>query len=400
MPPYSAEAGAVLALNAGSSSVKFAVYPAGPEARPLARGEVEIGGARPGFVAYDRDGKTIAQQSAQDDGDADRGSMPGIKAVMDWLDTFMGDTPLLGAGHRVVHGGERFTAPCVITDQVLAALDTLTPLAPLHQPASLAPVRALRDHRPQLRQVACFDTAFHAHMPDVAQRLALPRTITDQGVRRYGFHGLSYEHIARRLSDIAPALAKGRTIVAHLGSGASLCALRDGKSIDTTMGFSVLDGLVMGTRCGHLDPGVTLYLAQALGYDHDRLQHLLYHESGLLGVSGRSADMRDLLAHRDDPPVMQALDLYIYRLAREVAGLVSALDGLDGLVFTAGVGEHTPYVRARLCAALGWLGVRLDTQANDRSAPTISAADSAVQVRVEPADEEDVIRRCVLQQIG
>jgi len=381
----------ILALNAGSSSLKFALYAARQDMEMLARGELEIHGDDATFTARDAGGRALATPDVGTDNDLSA----AIDILIGWVESFI-DRPLDAVGHRVVHGGPDFSGPVILSAETLAALEGLTPLAPLHQPTSLAPVRELAARCPGLLQVACFDTAFHTSMPEDARMLPLPAALTNDGkLRRYGFHGLSYAHIAHRLVDLSPRLANGRTIVAHLGSGASLCALKSGRSIETTMGFSALDGLLMGTRCGQLDPGVLLYLSQAKGMDHDRIETLLYHESGLLGVSGRSADMRDLLKHRDDPAVTRALSLYLYRLKLEIGGLIAALGGADGLIFTAGIGENTPWVRERVCADLAWLGLRLDPDANTRNAPLISTPDSTVEVRIEPADEEIVIARSV-----
>jgi len=275
----------------------------------------------------------------------------------------------------------------------------LTPLAPLHQPDNLAPISTLAATRPRVLQVACFDTAFHATMPDEATRLALPRAISDSGVRRYGFHGLSYEYIGRRLRVIAPVLAAGRVLVAHLGNGASLCAMRAGRSIDTTMGFTALDGLVMGTRPGTLDPGAVLYLMRERGMSAAEVEDMLYHRAGLLGVSGVSGDMRALLAS-DDPHAREAVTLFVARLAREAGGLVSALGGVDGIVFTGGIGEHAAPIRAEACARLAWLGLRLDEAADARGAGRISAPDSEVEAWVIPTDEEAMIARHTAVLLG
>jgi acetate kinase len=288
-----------------------------------------------------------------------------------------------------VHGGADHIAPELITPALLTALEALTPLDPLHMPDNLAPMRAVAAARPGLKQVACFDTAFHHTIPPLAARFALPRAISDSGVRRYGFHGLSYEFIAGRLAQQAPALAAGRVIAAHLGSGASLCALRGGVSIETTTGFSALDGLVMATRCGLLDPGVILYLGRQ-GHSFGDIEDMLYHRSGLLGVSGLSGDVRVLLAS-DDPHAREAIAMFAYRIATETGALVSALGGLDGLIFTAGIGEHAPAIRSAVCGRLGWLGLRLDEPANAADADCISAADSRIDVRVIATDEEAMI---------
>jgi acetate kinase len=281
----------------------------------------------------------------------------------------------------------------------MRSLDALTPLAPLHQPHNIAPIRAIAAARPNLPQVACFDTAFHHTIPAVAARFALPREYEHAGVRRYGFHGLSYEYVAKRLREIAPELSRGRVVAAHLGNGASLCAMRAGQSLDTTMGFTALDGLVMGTRCGNLDPGIILYLEQERGLTAEQVQDLLYRQSGLLGVSGGLAsDMRTLLASAN-PHAQEAIELFVYRIAREIGALTSSLDGLDGIVFTAGIGENAPQIRAMVCARLGWLGVALDEDANANNAPLISAPESHVAVRVIPTDEEAMIARHTLDII-
>ena len=272
-------------------------------------------------------------------------------------------------GHRVVHGGQHYSAPVLIDATVLAELETLVPLAPLHQPHNLATIRVLLETMPSLPQVACFDTAFHRTQPDVAQRFAIPRRFADEGVRHYGFHGLSYEYIASVLPTLEPALADARIIVAHLGSGASLCALHKGRSIATTMGFSPLDGLVMGTRCGNIDPGVLLYLMDRHNMDARALEQLLYHQSGLLGVSGISNDMRTLLAS-DDPHAQEAIELFVYRVGREIGSLAAALGGLDALVFTGGIGEHSAVIRAKVCHQAAWLGLELDDSANEADSYT------------------------------
>jgi acetate kinase len=290
-----------------------------------------------------------------------------------------------------VHGGADHIAPEMITPALVALLETLTPLDPLHMPDNLAPMRAVTAARPRLAQVACFDTAFHHTMPPVAARFALPRALETKGVRRYGFHGLSYEYISSCLKTQSLALARGRVIAAHLGSGASLCALNDGSSIATTTGFSALDGLVMATRCGSLDPGVILYLGRQ-GYSFTDVEDLLYRRSGLLGVSGISGDVRVLLAS-DDPHARDAIELFTYRIALEAGAMISALGGLDGLVFTAGIGEHAPAIRAAVCTRLSWLGLRIDDAANAASAACISTPDSKVEVRVIATDEELMIAR-------
>lgn len=385
-------ADAVLCLNAGSSSLKFAVFELSGAAgmQPLVSGQIEGIGGRPHFVARDAGGHTLEDRRWDETHAPDHDAL--LHMLLGWTEAHLGADRLVAAGHRVVHGGSRFTAPVRLTPEILQALDALTPLAPLHQPHSLAPVRAILALRPGLAQVACFDTAFHHTMPPVARRLALPRAFEADGVRRYGFHGLSYEYIAGVLRDTVPALAKARVVVAHLGNGASLCALSDGCSVDTTMGFTALDGLVMGTRCGALDPGVVLYLLQQKTMSADDISDLLYHRSGLLGVSGISGDMTELLQSGDDA-AREAVELFVFRVAREVAAMASALQGLDGLVFTAGIGEHAAPVRAAVCARLAWLGVAIDPAANARHDTCIAAPGSRVDVRIIPTDEEAMIAR-------
>jgi acetate kinase len=302
-------------------------------------------------------------------------------------------------GHRVVHGGTEFVAPVRIDARVLDALERLVPLAPLHQPKSLAAVRAIERMFPGIAQVACFDTAFHRTQPKLARALALPRRFTEQGVERYGFHGLSYEYVASALARLAPGLADARVIAAHLGNGASLCALRAGRSVATTMGFSTIDGLVMGTRPGALDPGVLLYLIDRYGMDARSLERLLYEESGLLGVSELSADMRVLLASAQ-PRARDAVDLFVYRLGRELGSLAAALGGLDAIVFTGGIGENSAAIRARVCRDAAWLGVALDEVANETGATRISADGAPVSAWIVPSDENLVIARHTARVLG
>jgi acetate kinase len=322
---------AILVLNAGSSSLKFSAFGVGADDKPLVRGQV-------GSLGTDADSHEQA-----------------LASVLEQCRTQLGGKQVVAVGHRVVHGGVKYAAPARIDDAVLAELEALVPLAPLHQPHNLAPVRAVSRRAPHLPQVACFDTAFHRTMPEVAQRFALPRRFTDEGVRRYGFHGLSYEYIASVLPGTDPKAAAGRTIVAHLGNGASLCAMYGGKSIATTMSFTPADGLMMGTRTGSLDPGVLLYLMTRHGMNAAALENLIYHESGLLGVSGLSSDMRELLAS-SDPRAAEAIDLFIYRIGRELGSLAAALGGLDALVFTGGIGENAAAIRDRVVIDAAWLG--------------------------------------------
>ncbi len=386
---------AILALNAGSSSIKFALFKIGPgnSLEPAVRGEMEGIGTEPHFVAHDGAGAEIGQNRWAVGEGTDHDTLLGW--LMDWVRNHLGEDVLAAVGHRVVHGGRDFTAPVRLTPDIVAALDRLTPLAPLHQPHSLAPVRTIMGLQPDLPQVACFDTAFHHTLPAVATRFALPREYEDEGVRRYGFHGLSYEFIAGRLRETAPHLASGRVVVAHLGNGASLCAMRDGRSLDTTMGFTALDGLMMGTRCGTLDAGVVLYMLQEKGLSAPDVEQVLYKKSGLLGVSGISSDMRTLTAS-SDPHAREAVELFVFRIARETAALASSLNGLDGFVFTAGIGEHSPEVRAAVCERLGWLGVLIDQAANASHAGRIGTPESRVDVRVIPTDEEAMIARHTL----
>lgn len=387
----------ILCLNAGSSSLKFALYAReGTDARLLAHGKIEAIGLAPHLIARDAAGVTLAERRWSHEDGATHETL--LADLLNSVEAHVG-RELVAVGHRVVHGGVDFAEPVRVTDAVLDKLDALCPLAPLHQPHNLAAIRAVKAARPRLVQVACFDTGFHQTQPPVATRLALPRALTGEGVRRYGFHGISYEYIARRLREIDPVMAGGRAIAAHLGNGASLCAMKGGGSIDTTMGFTALDGLVMGTRCGTIDPGVVLYLFQQKGLDAKAVEHLLYSESGLLGVSGLSSDMRDLAAS-DDPRAAEAVALFAYRAAREAGALACSLEGLDGIVFTAGIGENAADVRAMVCARLGWLGVTIDPQANAAHAPLISTAGSAVKVRVIPTDEERMIALHTLELLA
>jgi acetate kinase len=380
---------AVLALNAGSSSLKFAVFRndgSGKISR-VSNGEIERISTAPHFVARDDKGATVHEKLWPE------GAPPTFEALLSdllrWIDHHLGEGKLVATGHRVVHGGNAYTAPVLVTDDVLEALEKLTPLAPLHQPHSLAPMRAITALRPGLPRIACFDTAFHHTMPAVATRFALPREYEDEGVRHYGFHGLSYEYIARHLREVLPHLAAGRVVVAHLGNGASLCAMQAGRGIDTTMTFTALDGLMMGTRCGAIDPGVLLYMAQQKNMSPKEIEHVLYEKSGLLGVSGLSGDMRVLLAS-DLPRAREAVELFVFRIARETAALASSLGGLDGFVFTAGIGEHAPKIWTAVCERLRWLGV---LPGAERVGSLISAPGSPIEVHVIPTDEEAMIGR-------
>jgi acetate kinase len=316
-----------------------------------------------------------------------------MAAIHRWFAAHAGsEAGLAGVGHRVVHGGLDYSAPVLIDDKIMAALEALVPLAPLHQPHNIAAIRAIAAVAPTVPQVACFDTAFHRSEPPLVQEFALPRELTAKGVRRYGFHGLSYEYIVSALPLIVPECAYSKVVVAHLGNGASMCAIAAGRSVATTMGFSVVDGLPMGTRTGTLDPGVILYLLEHQGMNAQEIQQLIYERSGLLGVSGESSDMRTLLAsHR--PAAKEAIDLFVYRIGRELGSLAAALGGLDAIVFTAGIGEHATEIRARVCADARWLGVTLDEVANNKGGPRISLPASKVSVWVIPTDENLMVAR-------
>ena len=382
----------IVVLNAGSSSIKFSVFAVegGGSALLLRyRGEIEGIGSDPRFRVTDADGHGVLDQPIPRG--AAGGSHEAVLPVLSaWIEGHSDGLTVVGVGHRVVHGGARFAAPVVVDDSVLDELEKLVPLAPLHQPHNIAAVRALSAIQPYVPQVVCFDTAFHRTQPQVARAFALPRELSAAGVERYGFHGLSYEYIAMTLPGAVGDVANGRVVVAHLGNGCSMCAMRDRKSVATTMGFTALDGLPMGTRCGALDPGVLLYLLSERGMSLGDVTDLLYHGSGLLGVSGISNDMRELLKS-DSPHAAQAVDLFVYRIHRELGSLAAALGGLDVLVFTAGIGEHAAPIRARVCEDARWLGVRLDHAANRRGGPRISEADSAVLVWVIPTNEELMI---------
>ena len=388
--------GCIAVLNAGSSSIKFALYEPGADGGLLLRGQVERIGQAPRLEAKDAAGKLLAERTWSD-GNLDHEA--ATAEIMALGRELLHGRPVLAFGHRVVHGGTDFSAPALIDDKVLARLAELVPLAPLHQPHNLAPMRAVARAAPHVPQVACFDTAFHRSQPVLAQAFALPREITAAGVRRYGFHGLSYDYIVTRLRETEPALARQRLVIAHLGNGASLCAVRDGKSVASTMGFTAVDGLMMGTRCGALDPGVLLYLMQERGLDAKAIEDLIYRRCGLLGVSGISSDMRTLRQSKA-PEAAEAIALYVYRIVREVGSLAAALGGLDGLVFTAGIGENDPATRAEVADGCGWLGVKLDTARNAVGDGPISAPGAAVPVWVVPTDEERMIARYASQMLA
>jgi len=379
----------VLILNAGSSSLKFRVYELGDGAESwnvAAGGQIEGIGTALRLQAKDGAGQQIAADTIP--GEADAGT--ALDGLATWLRTRYGGATLAGVGHRVVHGGASYAAPVVVTPRVLEDLRKLEPLAPLHQPYNLAGIAQLLERMPDVPQVACFDTGFHRGWSDVADLVPLPAEIRRAGVQRYGFHGISYEYIAGALPRVAPEIAAGRVIVAHLGSGASLCALKNGKSVDCTFGFTALDGLCMGTRPGALDPGVVLHLFQALELSAKEVETMLYKKSGLLGISGFSNDMRELLASNDAGAKL-AVDYFVYRAAKEIGALAAALGGIDALVFTAGIGERSAEIRRRISASSEWLGVELDEAANAANAPKISTPASRVSVFAIPTNEELVI---------
>jgi acetate kinase len=383
---------AILILNAGSSSLKFSAF-AMDGLELLLRGQIEGLGCTARFRAQDRKERLVEEKTWGRGERLDHAQ--AIEFLLGWggwpRGRGVGGHNIVGVGHRVVHGGA-LEHPVRIEARTLQAMEALAPLAPLHQPHNLAAIRAIARVSPDLPQVACFDTAFHRTQPAIARMFAIPRKYREAGVQRYGFHGLSYEYIASALVGIDPAAAAGRTIVAHLGHGASMCAMRGGRSVATTMGFTAMDGLVMGTRCGSIDPGVLLYLNQNAGLSGEEIQRVLYEDSGLLGVSGISGDMRSLLAS-DDPGAKEAVDLFVYRAAREIGSLSAALGGLEAIVLTGGIGENAAPVRAAICRASAWLGVELDEAANARGGPRISRAGSRVAAWVIPTNEELMIAR-------
>lgn len=375
----------ILTLNAGSSSLKFGLYRAAEEPDLLRAGQVENLGPLARLK--------MKGEEARDIGPADHGA--ALSAILKQLQPFLASDRVVGVGHRVVHGGKTFGAPTRLSAEVIEQLAALVPLAPLHQPNNLAGLRAAQSTFPDAVQVGCFDTGFHKGHPFVNDAFGLPRKYYDQGVRRYGFHGLSYDYITSVLHRDWPDLAKGRVVIAHLGNGASMCALKQGRSVGSTMGFSALDGLPMGTRCGQLDPGVLLYLMDQ-GMGSSEISHMLYRESGLKGLSGVSHDMRTLLAS-DDLRAAEAIDYYVFRIRRELGGMAAVLGGLDGLVFTGGIGENAAPIRARVLDGMGFLGLDLDEGANAENATDIS--DGPTQTLVIPTDEERVIARAVAAEL-
>jgi acetate kinase len=388
----------LLVVNAGSSSIKFQLFETLPGDRMELRlkGQMEGIGTHPRLVAVNATGTVLVDAGYEP---TTVGSIPeALDQLDDWLLVQLGGVTPMAIGHRVVHGGPTFASPVLVDGDVIAQLEPLIPLAPLHQPNNLAPIKVIRERRPGIPQVACFDTAFHRGHSEVADRFAIPEGFYREGVRRYGFHGLSYEYIASRLQELDPELARGRVVVAHLGSGASMCAIRAGSSVDSTMGFTAVDGLPMGTRTGQLDPGVILYLLQSKGWDAERIERFLYHESGLKGLSGVSSDMRDLLAS-ETLGAKLAVDYFVHRVVRETGALAAVMGGIDGLVFTAGIGERSPEIRARVVGRLGWLGAELDPGANAAHAATVSTPKSRLKVLVVPTNEELMIARHTLELV-
>jgi acetate kinase len=387
---------AILTINAGSSSIKFALFANGHDIPPEPQivGQIDgiglSGQTRPHLKAKNAAGEVLDNCDLPLTGDGPHRA--ALAFLVDWLRRHDDGRTIVGVGHRVVHGAETYSRPLLLDANALEILRGFLPLAPLHQPHNIAGIEAMTAALPGVPQVACFDTAFHRSQPEVAQRFALPRSITQMGVRRYGFHGLSYEYIADVLPQHLGDRADGRVIVAHLGNGASMCAMHHRRSVATTMGFTAVEGLMMGTRCGSLDPGVLLYLMDYQHMDAKALEKLLYKESGLLGVSGISQDMRELLSS-DRPEAREAVDLFCYRIVREIGSLAAALGGLDALIFTGGIGEHAAPVRAQVCQALGWLGITLDPPANAAHERRIATADSRVDVLVLPTNEEWMIAR-------
>jgi acetate kinase len=387
-----------LVLNAGSSSLKFCMFkrPQGAPWQAEARGQIEGIGTAPHLSVKDAQGTRLVDEKLDQ---SDRDGRAAIDILSGWLRSKYQGGRIVGVGHRVVHGGPRFSGPTVVTREILAELKDLTPLAPLHQPHNLAPIEAIFERMPDVPQVACFDTGFHRGHAPVASVVPLPHELCQGGVERYGFHGISYEYIASILPQVAPEIANGRVIVAHLGSGASLCALKDRKSIDTTMSFTAMDGLCMGTRPGAIDPGIVLYLFQKVGLSVKQVEDVLYKKSGLLGISGISNDMRDLLG-RSEPGARLAVDYFVYRAAKEIGALAAVLGGVDALVFTAGIGENSAEIRKRISTASAWLGIELDEAANAAKSQRISKPHSKVSVWVIPTNEELMIARHTSSLLG
>jgi acetate kinase len=388
--------GCIAVINAGSSSIKLAIYEAGDAEALLYRGKVEGLGDDARLEIRDAEGAVVAAR------DWPHGALDHRAATTEILErarTLTAGRAMTAVGHRVVHGGAHYSAPVRVDPGVVARLRALVPLAPLHQPHNLGPIEAIAEAAPDIPQVACFDTAFHQGQPPLARLLGLPRRYLDEGVRRYGFHGLSYEYVSSRLSQLAPRLARGRVIIAHLGAGASLCGLVDGGSIATSMGFTAVDGLLMGTRCGALDPGVMIYLMDVHGLGPRELEDLIYRQSGLLGLSGVSSDMRALRAS-SEPAAAEAVAFFVYRAVREIGSIAAAIGGVDAIVFTGGIGENDAATRAEIVQGCAWLRLSLDAARNAAGGPRITTADSAVEAWVIPTDEERMIARHTSALLG
>ena len=387
----------IAVVNAGSSSVKFGFYDSEGEETLLLRGAVEQIGVSPTLSASDGEGNDVVERNWPSEGFTHAQAMTAVLEVA--REHLPEGSTIVGVGHRVVHGGTQFAGPAQVTSDVISVLEGFSPLAPLHQPHNLAPIKAIAENRPDIPQVACFDTAFHQTQPHLAQAYALPRELSDEGIKRYGFHGLSYDFVSSRLREIAPDHADKRIIIAHLGNGASVCAIEKGKSVATTMGFTAVEGLMMGTRCGSIDPGVLIYLMDEKGMDARAIESLVYKKCGLLGVSGISSDMRTL-RQSDDPRAKEAIDLFIYRIVREIGSLAAALGGIDGLVFTGGIGQRDARTRREVAAGCAWLGAELDETRNGGAEGPISTDNSKLPMWVVQTDEELVIARQTAAVLG
>ena len=387
----------IAVVNAGSSSVKFGFYDSEGDETLLLRGAVEQIGVSPTLTASEGDGNDLVERKWPAEGFTHAQAMTAVLEVA--REHLPEGSAVVGVGHRVVHGGTQFAGPAKVTSDVISVLEGFSPLAPLHQPHNLAPIKAIAQNRPDIPQVACFDTAFHQTQPHLAQAYALPRELSDEGIKRYGFHGLSYDYVSSRLREVAPDHADKRIIIAHLGNGASVCAIDKGKSVATTMGFTAVEGLVMGTRCGSIDPGVLIYLMDEKGMNTRAIEALVYKKCGLLGVSGISSDMRTL-RQSDDPRAREAIDLFIYRIVREIGSLAAALGGVDGLVFTGGIGQRDAKTRREVAAGCAWLGAELDEARNGGAEGLISTDGSSLPMWVVQTDEELVIARQTAGVLG